>query len=143
MARRGAILACALLCGAAAEGGAVEIGTLFHTPEERARLDRLRRGEPPESAPVPGATRTPLVTGYVRRSDGRNTVWVDGAPIATRDDPRRFDPRTLPKRAPAPAAGSQTEPASSSREEAPPVPPAKEASPASPAPAAAPALPGS
>lgn len=23
----------------------------------------------------------PTVTGYVRRSDGRNTVWIDGRPV--------------------------------------------------------------
>lgn len=125
---------CAMLSGAPAALAAAEIGTLFHTPEERARLDQLRRGDAPEAAPAPGETRTPTVTGYVRRSDGRNTVWVDGSPLATRDDPRKFDPRTLPKRAPAksptkeasasqpPAKDGVTPP--SAREAPPPLPPA-------------------
>ena len=88
------------------------LGTLFHTPEERARLDRLRRGEPPViDSPTAGReARTPAVTGYVKRSDGRNTVWVDGTPLATRTDPRTFDPKVVvprpPENAPAkPAAG--------------------------------------
>jgi hypothetical protein len=61
---------------------AVELGTLFNTPEERARLDRLRRGEPDIPA-ASGETRTlnPILTGFVKRSDGRNTVWIDGAPV--------------------------------------------------------------
>jgi hypothetical protein len=91
-----------LLLAAALPAPAAELGTLFHTPEERARLDRLRRGEPPE--PVEAGARdprTPAITGYVRRSDGRNTVWVDGTPVATRNDPRTFDPKVmLPKPAP-------------------------------------------
>ena len=76
---------------------AAELGTLFLTPEERTRLDRLRRGEPPEPVDraATGNPRTPAVTGYVKRSDGRNTVWVDGAPVTTTKDPRSLDPKTL------------------------------------------------
>ena len=56
------------------------LGTLFHTPEERARLDRMRRGEAePESAVESG--KAPAVTGFVKRSDGRHTVWIDGIPV--------------------------------------------------------------
>lgn len=61
------------------------LGTLFLTPEERERLDRMRRGEPEipaAAAPVPG--RPPAVTGFVKRSDGRHTVWVDGVPVTVR-----------------------------------------------------------
>lgn len=109
MARRALLLA--LLAGAAIANAAppVELGTLFHTPEERARLDRLRRGELPE--PAEGTAReqrTPAVTGYVRRSDGRNTVWVDGTPVATKKDPRTFDPKVvLPRPEPPKAPGAQ------------------------------------
>jgi hypothetical protein len=71
------VLALAAPCAAA-----LELGTLFTTPEERVRLDRLRRGEPEtavmsESAGAPN----PTLTGYVKRSDGRHTVWIDGAPV--------------------------------------------------------------
>lgn len=62
-----------------------DIGTLFNSPEERARLDRLRRGEPVEAAAapesVPRYTHKPALTGYVQRSDGRNTIWIDGRPV--------------------------------------------------------------
>jgi hypothetical protein len=60
----------------------VELGTLFTTPEERARLDRLRRGEPEMSSRPPRAG-IPVVTGFVKRSDGRHTLWIDGAPVSS------------------------------------------------------------
>ncbi len=58
-----------------------ELGTLFHTPEERARLDRLRRGEPESPALATARSGAPQITGFVKRSDGRHTVWIDGAPV--------------------------------------------------------------
>src|SRR5690349_192714 len=67
-------------CAAAACAGAAELGTLFHTPEERERLDRLRRGEPvTESANAPAPRRQ--MTGFVKRSDGRGTAFIDGTPV--------------------------------------------------------------
>ena len=76
----------ALLIAAFASGAtAAELRTLFHTPEERARLDRLRRGEPVEAQAAPRAPHVPAVTGFVKRSDGRNTVWLDGTPKALSD----------------------------------------------------------
>lgn len=59
-----------------------ELRTLFHTAEERSRLDRLRRGEPMEPARAAEPQRKPAVTGFVKRSDGRDTVWIDGTPQA-------------------------------------------------------------
>lgn len=74
-----ALLALALLAPAAT---AAEIGVLFHTPEERMRLDRLRRGEPEVPVEASGVRKpAPTMTGFVRRSDGRHTVWIDGAPV--------------------------------------------------------------
>ena len=58
----------------------VDLGTLFTSPQERARLDRLRRGEPVQTATA-GPTGQRAVTGYVKRSDGRSTVWIDGVPL--------------------------------------------------------------
>ena len=70
------LAACTVLPAAAA--GDDDLGTLFFTREERAALDRLRRGEP--QTPVARMARH-AVTGFVRRSDGRNTVWIDGSPV--------------------------------------------------------------
>lgn len=86
----------ALLLLFAAHAAAAELGTLFHTPEERVRLDRLRRGEAPATASAP-ASPNAEVTGYVQRSDGRNTVWIDGVavPVATPRAQPLLDPRSV------------------------------------------------
>jgi hypothetical protein len=76
---RRALAALALALAAPAVSG-VELGTLFNTPGERARLDRLRRGEP-EAAGQTVHAGTPSLTGFVKRSDGRHTVWIDGTPV--------------------------------------------------------------
>jgi hypothetical protein len=80
IARVELLLAGLLLAAAAAQGA--ELGTLFSTPEERARLDRLRRGEPLVAAQAAGGATAHAITGYVKRSDGRSTVWIDGSPVA-------------------------------------------------------------
>ena len=75
------------------------IGRLFMTPAERASLDALRatggRTAPqppsvaqaqPEPAEAPVAAEPPappapvVVTGIVKRSDGRSTVWINNVP---------------------------------------------------------------
>jgi hypothetical protein len=74
-----------------------ELGTLFFTPEERARFDRLRRGEPDSAASVGARTGVPEITGFVKRSDGRGTVWIDGSPVqvGTPEMTRRLDAKTV------------------------------------------------
>ena len=74
---RASALALLLLAGLAA-ARAEDLGTLLTTPEERERLERLRRGDP---EPGSESRRPGQVTGFVKRSDGRNTLWVDGVPI--------------------------------------------------------------
>lgn len=69
-----AFLATAIPCAAA------ELGTLFHTPDERDRLDRMRRGDPDIPVVVARVARHEI-TGFIRRSDGRDTVWIDGRPV--------------------------------------------------------------
>lgn len=68
---------------AAAPAGAQDIGRLFFTPEQREALDARRRARVPDKpAPVPVvASPTTRLDGYVRRSDGRATVWVNGASV--------------------------------------------------------------
>lgn len=62
--------------------GAAQLGTLFHSPEERANLEKLRRGEVVQEEALGAPARKPEVTGFVRRSDGRSTVWINGVPVA-------------------------------------------------------------
>jgi hypothetical protein len=117
-----------LLLAAAMGAHAQQLGTLFHSPAEREALDKLRRGDVPgkaaESIPLPD----PVVTGFVKRSDGKSTVFIDKRPYPARDprvqgvlDPRiveRYEPVPLPP-APEPAAPTQPDPAKSEAEKAP------------------------
>ena len=73
-------LLAALLFGACA-AGAAQFDTLFTSPQERERLDRLRRGEAVAPAGVEAPVRRREVTGYVKRSDGRATAFIDGVPV--------------------------------------------------------------
>lgn len=116
-----------LLLATSAAAPAQELGTLFHSPAERETLDRMRRGESvgQASAPLPD----PVVTGYVKRSDGKSTVFIDKRAYPARDprmqgaiEPRiiqRYEPYPLPVPAPAPA-GEEPAPATK------PAPPKKE-----------------
>ena len=92
MGRRALLALVLALAGVAAR--ADDLGTLFYTPAEREQLDRLRRGEPVESAPPATPDNAHAVTGYVQRSDGRGVVWIDGKPLVVRNsaDRRIFDP---------------------------------------------------
>lgn len=53
------LLVLALLAPAA---GAAELGTLFHSPEERANLEKLRRGEVVQEEALGTPARKPEVT---------------------------------------------------------------------------------
>ena len=103
-------LACLLLV-IVASAQAQELGTLFHSPAERQALERLRRGESPEQAAINRAD--PVVTGYVKRSDGKSTVFLDNQPHSSRNERvqrlleptivERYEPIPLtPEMAPAP-----------------------------------------
>ena len=90
---RAALLVATLACGANAFG-ADELRTLFHTADERRELDRLRRGEPPEQTPEQ-KRRPPVIGGFVKRSDGRATVWLDGKPVTGAEAARLADPAKM------------------------------------------------
>jgi hypothetical protein len=112
------MIAAALVLAATPRAGAEELGTLFFTPKEREQLERLRRGESVEQAIA--TRRDPVVTGYVKRSDGKSTVFLDSRPYPVRSErlqkalnPKvveRFDPPPAPE---APAAEPVAEPGNS------------------------------
>ena len=98
-AARIAFVAIALAAAAAARAEVPAMGRLFMTPGERASLDSLRagggrapgrqpamaqpQGAPEESAPVfepPPPPAPVVVTGIVKRSGGRSTVWINNVP---------------------------------------------------------------
>lgn len=95
MAARLEALALAACLAAALPACAADVGTLFHSAEERARLDKLRRGEPEALVASPSAAAQ--VTGFVRRSDGRGTVWINGVPVVVAGPAARqlLDPRAV------------------------------------------------
>jgi hypothetical protein len=89
------LLCCVPLLALAAD--TPPLGRLFLTPTDRAALDAVRQNSKPpekiikpsekgdeeasaESAPV---ASLPIVTihGFVKRSDGKSTVWVNGKPM--------------------------------------------------------------
>jgi hypothetical protein len=61
---------------------AQELGRLFFTPEQRAALDARRRARMPDSPAIAVvASPTTRIDGFVRRSGGPATVWVNGAAL--------------------------------------------------------------
>ena len=74
--------------------GAQELGRLFFTPEQRAALDARRKARVPDRPTAMVADPTTRVDGYVKRSAGPSTVWINGesvtesAPEAPRIDAR-------------------------------------------------------
>lgn len=71
----------AMAIGLTTTASAQDLGRLFFTPEQRAAFDARRKARMPDKpAAVPrAAAPTTRLDGYVRRSDGRATVWVNGA----------------------------------------------------------------
>jgi hypothetical protein len=78
----------------------LELGRLFYSPEERAAMDRHRYARPPVEAKVeaPPPVAAPVhvdapgmvtLDGYVSRSSGLSTTWVNGVP---RNDRLQLDP---------------------------------------------------
>ena len=62
---------------------AQQLGRLFFTDDQRAALDARRRArvpDKPSAAPVVVSPTTRL-DGFVKRSEGPSTVWVNGEPL--------------------------------------------------------------
>ncbi len=60
---------------------AQELGRLFFTPEQRAALDARRAARLPDNPVAAAPSPTTRVDGYVKRSSGKSTVWLDGEPL--------------------------------------------------------------
>ena len=61
---------------------AQELGRLFFTPQQRSALDERRRARLPDK-PAAAVVAAPVtrVDGYVKRSRGPSTVWINGDPL--------------------------------------------------------------
>jgi hypothetical protein len=77
-----ALVLAALLAGAALTAQAQELGRLFFTPQQRAALDARRKARVPDK-PAAAAVASPVtrVDGYVKRSRGPSTVWINGESV--------------------------------------------------------------
>jgi hypothetical protein len=68
-----------------------QLGRLFFTAEQRAALDARRRSRVPDQ-PTAAVVASPTtrLDGYVKRSGGKSTVWLNGQaiPEAAPDAPR-------------------------------------------------------
>ncbi len=81
------------------------LGRLFLTPTERAALDVIRQNSrPPERIVTPAntgedeesitdAAAPPMVSvqGYVKRGDGKGTVWLNGQPVQEKSAIKNFE----------------------------------------------------
>jgi hypothetical protein len=72
-------IAVLVLLLAAAPAMAQDLGRLFFTPEQRAALDARRKARVPDK-PMATVVASPTtrVDGFVQRSGGPSTVWVNG-----------------------------------------------------------------
>lgn len=73
---------CGLCFGMTQSLSADELGRLFSTPAERARIEAQRAGQLPLEAPEPAATVDRLVlNGILTGSDGKRLAWLNGKPL--------------------------------------------------------------
>jgi hypothetical protein len=65
---------------------AQELGRLFFTPEQRSALDARRKARVPDKPAAAAVVASPTLRldGYVKRSDARSTVWVNGESVDDR-----------------------------------------------------------
>jgi len=80
------VLGAALLATAVDSAMAVDnLGRLFFSPQQRQDLDRRRQANIQESTVTVNSFVT--VNGQVSRSNGKNTVWINGVPQETSRKP--------------------------------------------------------
>jgi hypothetical protein len=80
-------LAAALL-GFAVSANAQDLGRLFFTPEQRDALDARRKARVPDKpAAQVVVSPTTRLDGYVKRSGGRSTVFLNGEALTEGSNP--------------------------------------------------------
>jgi hypothetical protein len=83
MKRAFSVLVGVLLLAGAGAAAAQELGRLFFTPQQRAELDARRKSRVPDKPAAVAVVESPRtrLDGYVKRSGGKSTVWVNGDPV--------------------------------------------------------------
>jgi hypothetical protein len=76
-------LAFALLCSLVSPARSDDrLGRLFFTPEQRATLDARRRARLPDKPAAAAPSPVTRLDGYVKRSQGPSTVWMNGESLS-------------------------------------------------------------
>lgn len=98
MRHAAALVALLALAAASGPARAQELGRLFFTPEQRAALDARRKARIPDKPAAAAVAPSPTtrIDGYVQRSGGKSTVWVNGEAISEGSQPE--DLRVAPRR---------------------------------------------
>lgn len=78
-------LAAALMLACISSASAEQIGRLFHSAAERNALNALRKAksQPPVVPRAPAESQAARLDGYVVRSDGKSTLWLNGNTISS------------------------------------------------------------
>lgn len=99
-----AALIASLSLGHGALARAQDIGRLFFTPDQREALDARRKARIPDR-PAAAVVESPTtrLDGRVVRSNGKSTVWVNGAPVPEGVQPEGL--RVIPKKDSPASAG--------------------------------------
>jgi hypothetical protein len=99
-----ALLLSVFFAGIVPEVSSQELGRLFFTPEQRAALDARRKARVPDRPAVMSVSPTTRLDGYVKRSGGRSTVFINGdAMLEGTADAPVVDPERRGGRLPVPA----------------------------------------
>ena len=72
------LLLAAVSLALAPAAAAQELGRLFFTPEQRAALDARRKARVPDKSGAAVVSPTTRLDGYVQRSQGPSTVFMNG-----------------------------------------------------------------
>jgi hypothetical protein len=64
-----------------AAAGAQQLGRLFFTPEQRETLDARRKARLPDKPAAVAISPSTRLDGYVKRSHGKSTIWLDGQAV--------------------------------------------------------------
>jgi hypothetical protein len=84
------VVAGMLLALPACATAASDLDRMFFTPEQRAALDKTRKQNSRSEAerefkpPAPPLPQNVSVTGMIRRSDGKNTIWLNNRVVDER-----------------------------------------------------------
>jgi len=90
---RSLLLAVALTLLAAGNAHAQHLQRLFFTPEQRDALDARRRARLPDKPSAVPVSPTTRVDGYVKRSSGKSTLWLDGYAVRDNNQPEGLTAR--------------------------------------------------